>query len=75
MKVTCPNCQKNYNISNAKIPAGVKAAKCKACGHSMPLKGKAPGKPSADTPVARGKDPAKPAAGTPVIKRSCLYCG
>jgi len=27
MKVTCPNCQKNYNINQAKIPAGVKTAK------------------------------------------------
>ena len=60
MKVTCPNCQKIYNISDAKIPAGAKTAKCMACGHSMPLRGKAPTKPSADTPV---------------INRSCLYCG
>ena len=60
MKITCPKCQKNYTINETKIPAGVKTAKCKACGHPMPLMGTAPGKPSADTPV---------------IKRSCLYCG
>jgi predicted Zn finger-like uncharacterized protein len=60
MKITCSNCQKSYQINEAKIPAGIKTAKCKACGHSMPLK---------------GQDPDKPSAGTPVIKRSCPYCG
>jgi len=75
MKITCLNCQKNYNLNESKIPTGVKTAKCKACGHPMPLKGKAPGKPSADTPVANGKDPAKPSTGPPVINRSCMYCG
>jgi predicted Zn finger-like uncharacterized protein len=75
MKITCPNCQKNYNINETKIPAGVKTAKCKACGHPMPLKGRDPAKPTADTPVIKAQVPAKPAADTPVIKRSCLYCG
>jgi predicted Zn finger-like uncharacterized protein len=60
MKITCSNCQKSYQINEAKIPAGVKTAKCKACGHPMPLRGKNPDKPSADPPV---------------IKRSCPYCG
>jgi len=30
MKITCPNCQKIYTINKAKIPPGIKAAKCKA---------------------------------------------
>ena len=71
MKISCPNCQKIYNINEAKIPVGVKTANCKACGHPMPLKGKTP----AATPVIKGKDPAKPSAGAPVINRACLYCG
>lgn len=37
MKITCPSCQKKYNINDAKIPAGVKTAKCKACGHRIKL--------------------------------------
>ncbi|MCP4625211.1 MAG: hypothetical protein GY850_17070 [bacterium] len=60
MKITCPNCQKKYTINEAKLPAGVKTAKCKACGQKMPL-GKAPAKPSA-----------KPIQ---VIKITCQYCG
>ena len=38
MKITCPTCQKNYTINPEKIPAHITTAKCKACGHSMPLK-------------------------------------
>jgi predicted Zn finger-like uncharacterized protein len=38
MKVTCPSCQKHYNLNEAKIPLGVKTAKCKSCGHPVPLK-------------------------------------
>ena len=75
MKVTCPNCQKNYNINDAKIPAGVKTAKCKACGHPMPLKGKTPVKSAADAPVIKVKTPVKPSADTIAFNRSCLYCG
>jgi predicted Zn finger-like uncharacterized protein len=60
MKITCPNCQKKYTIDAAKLPAGVKTAKCKACGHKMPL-GKTPAKPSAQ-PIQ-------------VIKIVCRYCG
>ena len=44
MKITCPNCQKKYTINEAKLPTGVKTAKCKACGQRMPL-GKPPAKP------------------------------
>jgi predicted Zn finger-like uncharacterized protein len=60
MKITCPNCQKSYKINEARIPAGVKTVKCKACGHKMPLK-------KADAP--------EPSSGTSVIKRLCPYCG
>lgn len=38
MKINCPNCQKKYNINEAKLPSGIKKAKCKACGHLIPLK-------------------------------------
>ena len=38
MKITCPNCQKKYTINVARLPSGVKTARCKACGQSMPLK-------------------------------------
>jgi predicted Zn finger-like uncharacterized protein len=72
MKISCPNCHKKYNLSAAKIPAGVKTAKCKACGHPMPLKGKAP---EEDRPVPKEAAPTEPSTETPVIKRSCLYCG
>ena len=75
MKITCPSCQKNYNINDAKIPAGVKTAKCKACGHPMPLKGKTPVKSAADVSVTKAKTPAMPSANTIVFNRSCLYCG
>jgi len=60
MKITCPNCQKIYTIDQAKIPPGIKSAKCKACGHPMPLKKAASAKPSPNNAI---------------IKRSCLYCG
>jgi predicted Zn finger-like uncharacterized protein len=38
MQITCPNCQKKYTINVARLPSGVKTARCKACGQSMPLK-------------------------------------
>lgn len=60
MKITCPNCQKDYQINAARIPAGANTAKCNACGHKIPLK---------------KADPLKPPSGRAVIKRSCLYCG
>jgi predicted Zn finger-like uncharacterized protein len=75
MKISCPKCQKKYHINSAKIPAGVKTAKCKACGHPMPLKGKVPVKPAPGTPVIKGKTPARPSASRVVFNRSCLYCG
>ena len=75
MKITCSNCQKSYNINPTKIPAGIKSAKCKNCGHPMPLKAKAAVKPAAVRSITEAKDAVKSGAGTPVIKRSCLYCG
>ncbi len=60
MKITCPNCQKIYTINEAKIPPGAKTAKCKTCGHSMPLPKKTSAKPPPDTSI---------------IERSCPYCG
>jgi predicted Zn finger-like uncharacterized protein len=37
MKIVCPNCQKEHNIDENKIPENVKTAKCKSCGHRFPL--------------------------------------
>ena len=71
MKITCPNCQKKYRFNSARVPAGAKSVKCKACGHRMPLKGKAP----TDRPVIKATASKKPADKSSVIKRSCLYCG
>ena len=61
MKITCPNCKKKYTVNEAKLPAGIKTAKCKACGQKMPL---------AKGPAA--KPPVEPAQ---VIKIACQYCG
>ena len=62
MKITCPNCQKNYKINEAKIPTGVTRLKCKACDHKIPLKASDSPEPSTGT-------------GSAVIKRACPYCG
>ena len=59
MKITCPNCKKNYNIDPSKIPAKVTTGKCKACGHGMPLR---------QTVVK------EPPAKTTAQKIKCLYC-
>jgi len=37
MNVTCPNCKKRYSIHESKVPANAKSAKCRQCGHRMPL--------------------------------------
>jgi len=37
MILKCPDCQKQYNIDDSKIPAGAKQAKCKSCGKSIIL--------------------------------------
>jgi predicted Zn finger-like uncharacterized protein len=60
MKITCPNCQKIYEIDEAKVPSGIKAAKCSACRRPIPLQ-QAPAETSA-----------KPIH---VINVVCQYCG
>ncbi len=37
MKVICPQCKKEHNIDESKIPANAKSAQCRACGHRFPL--------------------------------------
>ena len=39
MKVICPQCQKEHNIDESKIPANAKVAQCRACGHRFSLFG------------------------------------
>lgn len=40
MIITCPNCQKEYNIPDSKIPSRDAKTTCKVCSHSIPIKGK-----------------------------------
>ena len=49
MQITCPNCKKSYAINSEKIPPNITTAKCKACGHRMPLKSEPPKKLSPAT--------------------------
>jgi chromosome partitioning protein len=37
MKVICPQCRKEHNVDESKIPAGATVAQCRACGHRFPL--------------------------------------
>jgi chromosome partitioning protein len=37
MKVICPQCKKEHNIDESKIPVGATVAQCRACGHRFPL--------------------------------------
>ena len=60
MKITCPNCQKIYAIDEAKVPSGVKTAKCKACGRPIPLQ-QAPAETAAKSIHS--------------VKVVCQYCG
>ncbi|CAB1070897.1 hypothetical protein D1AOALGA4SA_1060 [Olavius algarvensis Delta 1 endosymbiont] len=60
MNITCPNCQKNYTINEARLPAGIKSAKCKACGNLIPLKG--PKLESRSKPIQ-------------MVNLTCQYCG
>jgi predicted Zn finger-like uncharacterized protein len=60
MNVTCPNCEKRYNINAAKVPANAKSAKCLQCGHRMPLLNSPSKAPPEDTHI---------------IKITCLNCG
>ena len=59
MQITCPNCKKNYTINPEKIPAHITTAKCKACGHTMPLK---PASAKKSSPAAENS------------KIQCMYC-
>jgi predicted Zn finger-like uncharacterized protein len=71
MKITCPNCQKIYTINKAKIPPGTKAAKCKACGHSILLKTKYSA-PPAEKPAIR---PAvQPLPQSDILSIACPSC-
>ena len=60
MKISCANCRKRYNINEARLPSGAKAAKCGACGHLISLE---------------RAHSSHPADETQVIKISCQYCG
>jgi chromosome partitioning protein len=46
MKVICPQCRKEHNVDESKIPAGAKVAQCRACGHRFPLFESAPAEPA-----------------------------
>ena len=59
MQITCPNCKKAYSINPEKIPSDITTAKCKACGHKMPLK---------PAPAVKLSPPAE------TCKIQCLYC-
>lgn len=59
MQITCPDCKKTYVLNPQKIPPNITSAKCKACGHSIPLRSDPAKKMSADTNVCRV---------------TCLYC-
>jgi len=59
MKLTCPLCQRGYNIDPGKIPSKSKAVKCKTCGHSISLQ-----------PSASKVQPAE----SNTISIICLYC-
>ena len=59
MKITCPNCKKSYEIASEKIPPNITTAKCKACGHKMPLHSEPPKK------LSPAKKP---------CKVTCNYC-
>ena len=59
MQITCPSCKKSYAINSEKIPPNITTAKCKSCGHKMPLKSEPPKKLS-------------PATNT--CKVTCHYC-
>jgi len=60
MNITCPNCQKNYTINEARLPPGIKSAKCKACGELIPING--PGAEPRSKPIQ-------------MVNLTCQYCG
>ncbi len=52
MKVICPQCKKEHNIDESKIPANATVAQCRACGNRFPLFETAPEK-EAPKPATR----------------------
>lgn len=50
MKVICPQCKKEHNIDESKIPVGATVAQCRACGHRFPLFEPAPTAPEPEAP-------------------------
>lgn len=68
MQIICSKCNKVYNVDSSKIPPGVTATKCKACGNSIPLRQSAPQTPPASAPQASPP----PKAG--IMQITCQYC-
>jgi len=60
MQITCSKCKKVYNVDPHKIPSGITRTRCKACGHSISLRPRAPKAPTSPAPAA-----------TPI---TCQYC-
>jgi predicted Zn finger-like uncharacterized protein len=60
MEITCPSCQKKYNLNPARLPSGIQTARCKACGQAISLQ------------KVFSRIPAKP---TGIIALACPYCG
>jgi chromosome partitioning protein len=53
MKVICPQCHKEHNVDESKIPAGAKFAQCRACGRRFPLFEEAPAEETSPKGKAR----------------------
>ena len=66
MQITCSKCKKVYNVDPNRIPSGVTATKCKACGNSISLRPAAPQAPPAH------KTPTAPKAA--IMQITCQYC-
>jgi predicted Zn finger-like uncharacterized protein len=84
MNITCPNCQTKYRIDQARLPLVAKTAKCKVCGHLVPLRpsgGLEPGhslakENSGDVSDAPAGEPPRPDAGlSDILVFSCAGCG
>jgi predicted Zn finger-like uncharacterized protein len=78
MNIRCPHCDKAYSLNPEKIPPTLAAAKCKACGNSMPLRPKASPKQESSRarklPAETAGDLNKSTAMTKSCKIKCLYC-
>jgi hypothetical protein len=66
MQLTCSKCKKVYTVDPIRIPNGVTATKCKACGNPISLR---PG--TTQAAPAPGASPAPKAA---VMQITCQYC-